>query len=88
MILSGDLATYENERDKNNVMEAEYDVDKVLKILETGHDRPVYWIPGNHDPISTYEKQKKFGTRSINLHAVRILFVVVSLFSILIFDLK
>jgi Icc-related predicted phosphoesterase len=51
-------------------MAAEYDVDKVLTLLETGHDRPVYWLPGNHDPLSTYEQKKKFGKRSINLHGV------------------
>ena len=67
IIISGDLATYHHEA-QGTEMESEFDFDKVLRTVEKDHEVPVFYLPGNHDPPSSYEPSKKFGGRSVNFH--------------------
>ena len=54
IIVTGDLAKYNAEKDGENTLSSEADVDEVLRTLETSN-LPVYWLPGNHDPPACFD---------------------------------
>ncbi len=70
VLLTGDVGVYNHETKAVSELEAEHDLDAALRRLEQGHDRPVFFIPGNHDaPVSMREpKKRRFGARAVNLH--------------------
>lgn len=71
VLLTGDLGNYHHERPHIiTEMQAEYDMDQVLKLVEQGHEKPVFFLPGNHDAPSTLQVPSlcKLGTRALNLH--------------------
>jgi Icc-related predicted phosphoesterase len=75
IIHTGDLGNYNHTNSNSNdtsisIMEAEADAHKVLLTLEKGHELPVYFIAGNHDPSSlmTATPRTKVGSRSRNVH--------------------
>jgi Icc-related predicted phosphoesterase len=70
VLVTGDVGVYNDETKAVTEMEAEHDLDAALRRLEQGHDKPVYFLPGNHDaPVSLHEpKKRRFGARAVNLH--------------------
>jgi len=71
IICTGDLGNYVNVRDDISEMQAESDAHQVLLKLENDHDLPVYFLPGNHDPITLMALPKaktRVGSRAINMH--------------------
>ena len=70
LLVTGDLGLYNHETRAVTEMEAEHDLDAALRRLEQGHERPVFFLPGNHDaPVSMNEpKKRRFGARAVNLH--------------------
>ncbi len=68
IICSGDLGVYNDETKKVSDLEAQSDMDRVLRRLEHGHDKPVYFLPGNHDAPSSFSSSLKLGSRAVNVH--------------------
>lgn len=74
VICTGDLGNYVHGKEDVGVtvMQAEADAHMALKTLEEGHELPVYFLPGNHDPgtlMTLGDKPKtKVGNRAINMH--------------------
>ncbi len=71
VIVTGDLALYDDEKKlPAGEMEAEHDMDAVLRRLEHGHDRPVFFIPGNHDAPSSLREpgKRRLGSRAVTVH--------------------
>lgn len=72
VLVTGDLSNYNHGRsDSISESEAEQQLQAVLRALETGHETPLFFIPGNHDAPSLFQPDapRVAGTRSVALHA-------------------
>lgn len=72
VLCSGDLGVYNHETKVVSDLVAQADMDEVLRRLEHGHDRPVFYVPGNHDAPSSFDPLLKMGARAVNVHASRL----------------